>query len=233
MSYRILVVDDDPAICRVLLETFERQSWHVTECLSGAEALQILTCHRFDLVVLDVFMEPVGGLQVLQSVKKLWPRTLVEIMTGQGTIDLAVEAMKMGADEFVTKPFRVAELTAQVAHLIEQRKPRSHPLARRLDEFVREHSNQPDLSLRVLTGRFQVSERYVCRLFRDELKTTFRSRLRRHRLVRAKELLSSTQLPVREVAEMCGFTHQKRLSEAFMREESVTPRWFRQLSGSD
>jgi transcriptional regulator GlxA family with amidase domain len=120
-----------------------------------------------------------------------------------------------------------------VAHLIEQRKPRSHPLARRLDDFVREHSSQPDLSLRVLTGRFHVSERYVCRLFRDELKTTFRSRLRRHRLVRAKELLSSTQLPMRKVAEMCGFTHQKRLSEAFMREERMTPRWFRQLAGSD
>jgi CheY-like chemotaxis protein len=130
-------------------------------CDSGAEALEILTRHRFDLVVLDVFMEPVGGLKVLQSIKKLWPRTLVEIMTGLSTIDLAVEAMKMGADEFVTKPFRIKEFTAQVAHFIDQRKPRSHPLARRLDEFVREHSGQPDLSLRVLTGRFQVSERRV------------------------------------------------------------------------
>jgi CheY-like chemotaxis protein len=67
MSYRILVVDDDPAVCRVLRDAFERQSWHVTECDGGAEALETLTRHRFDLVVLDVFMEPVGGLEVLPA----------------------------------------------------------------------------------------------------------------------------------------------------------------------
>ncbi|HIG18207.1 MAG TPA: helix-turn-helix domain-containing protein [Candidatus Handelsmanbacteria bacterium] len=118
--------------------------------------------------------------------------------------------MKKGADEFVTKPFQIKALTGLVEQLFDERLPRPHPLAKRLDEYVRKNSNKPDLSLQILTGEFRVSERYVCRLFREELKTSFRTRLGRHRLVRTKELLHTTRLPLREVAELCGFTHQKR-----------------------
>lgn len=231
--HQILVVDDELGPRHLLRTAFERLSWHVTTCDSGPAAMEIFGRRRFDIVILDVFMEPVGGMEVLERIRKRRPRSLVMMMSGLGTIDLAVKAMKKGADEFVTKPFKLKELTEQVEELIENHGPRSHPLARRLDQFVEEHSNRPDMNLQILSGEFQVSERYVCRMFRDSLKTTFRARLRSHRLARAKKLLRSTQLPLRKVAEMCGFTHQKRLSEAFMRDEKITPRQFRQVGGTD
>lgn len=233
MNRQILIVDDELGPRQLLRIAFERLSWHVTTCDSGPEAMEIYGRQRFDLVMLDVFMEPIDGIEVLRQIRKSRPRALVMMMTGLGTIELAVEAMKKGADEFVTKPFKLKELTERVDELVEQYMPRSHPLVRQLDRFVEEHSSRPDMNLQVLSCEFHVSERYVCRLFRDSLKTTFRARLRRHRLERAKKLLTSTKLPVHQVAAMCGFTHQKRLSEAFMRDEQMTPRRFRQVGAPD
>lgn len=69
-------------------------------------------------------MEPTGGIELLQEMKKHRPRALVMMMTGLGTIDLAVEAMKKGADEFVTKPFQIKALSGLVEQLFDERLPR-------------------------------------------------------------------------------------------------------------
>lgn len=227
MPYRILIADDDPNICLTLSSAFRRQPWDVEVVMAGEEAIRRLTVRSIDVALLDIQMPDVDGIQILQTMKRRRIKTDSVVITGHATIDLAVEAMKLGARDFLEKPCDLGVLVSKVSSIMQERHPARNSLARRLDRYLLGNLSDPSLSLRHLSYEFGISERYVCRQFRDGFGTTFRARLNRHRIDEAKRLIEASDVAMSRVAESCGYRNQRRFCEAFRRLEGHSPRDYR------
>jgi DNA-binding NtrC family response regulator len=133
----ILVVDDDAALADTLAKLLRQHYPCVHTAFSGAEARQILTREpNICLVLADLFMPVMDGLQVLQHVRETYPDTRVILMTGFGTIETAVAAIKQGAEDYITKPFDTDTVLKKVSRLMEvfELKQRVALLEQKLDE---------------------------------------------------------------------------------------------------
>src|SRR5688500_3052779 len=121
MAARVLVVDDEPKLARFVHEMLELDGHAIVRAGGGAEALARLSEGGFDVVVTDLRMPEVDGLAVLRVARALVPAPAVVLMTAYGTAESAVEAMKAGAADYVTKPFSMDELRLRVRRLAEAR----------------------------------------------------------------------------------------------------------------
>lgn len=110
MSRKILIVDDEPAAVDNLTHICEKEGHLVTATTSGAEALQLLETHHFDLVLSDLRIDEVDGLEILHHTKSIDNSTEVILITGYATFDSAVSAMRAGAFHYLAKPFRLDEV---------------------------------------------------------------------------------------------------------------------------
>jgi DNA-binding response OmpR family regulator len=110
----ILLVDDDPFILEGIGADLENQGFKVVQADSGDRALELLTEFDFDLVVTDLVMEDVDGIQVLKKAKALNANTMVIILTGYGNMKSAIEALRHEADDYLLKPCESAELLYRV-----------------------------------------------------------------------------------------------------------------------
>ncbi|HSF18567.1 MAG TPA: sigma-54 dependent transcriptional regulator [Vicinamibacteria bacterium] len=117
----ILVVDDQPAIRESMVITFRREGYDVSAAESGEQALDLLQRTPFDLVVTDLRLGGIDGIEVLRRCKELFPDTEVVVMTAYGTVESAVEAIKAGAYDYLTKPFQPEELTLVAERALERR----------------------------------------------------------------------------------------------------------------
>lgn len=115
---RILIVDDDQAMRLALSESLESCGYDIGTAENGKEALDIFNKRKFDLVVTDMKMPEMTGIEVLQGVKKLSHDIPVILITAYGTVNTAVEAMKEGAAEFIMKPFSLDDLEAVVKNVL-------------------------------------------------------------------------------------------------------------------
>jgi CheY-like chemotaxis protein len=113
-KYSVLVVDDEPIVCHSVRKILTKQSCAVEEVFDVDAALLKMRLQKFDLVLLDLKMPKRSGMEVLKSIKTQWPDLPVIIVTGHGTIETAIEATKLGAVNFLSKPFTPNEL-AKVA----------------------------------------------------------------------------------------------------------------------
>lgn len=109
---RILVVDDEPSVLNVLCSILRKEEFEVVPCASGQEALAELTRQEFDLILTDIHMAPMDGIELLHRAREICPTTPVVLLTGYGSVKTAVEAMKGGAFDYCTKPFKIDELLA-------------------------------------------------------------------------------------------------------------------------
>ena len=116
---RILIVDDEPSILSVLGTLLKAQSHDVTPARSGEVALTLLKQQSFDLMISDIRMGSMDGMQLLQTVRRDHPGLAVIMLTAFGTVETAVEAMKEGAFDYVTKPFKVDELLITVQRALQ------------------------------------------------------------------------------------------------------------------
>ncbi len=115
MKDRLLLVDDEQDVLNVLSSLFRRRNMIVETADSGAEALWLLRDSEFDMVLCDLAMPDSSGIDVLKAMRSAGNETPFVIMTGVGTIETAVEAMKFGAYNYVTKPFKMQTLEAVIA----------------------------------------------------------------------------------------------------------------------
>jgi len=111
----ILVVDDEPTVCKSLEKVLRRKGHEVSQALNVASALETLEVgEKFDLIIADLMMPQVGGIELLKIVNERWPRTPVLIITGFASIASAVEATQHGAGGYLPKPFTPEELEEAV-----------------------------------------------------------------------------------------------------------------------
>ncbi|MEE9219964.1 MAG: sigma-54 dependent transcriptional regulator [candidate division NC10 bacterium] len=118
---RVLIADDEKNFARVLKTELGREGHNTEVASDGREALEKLKVHEFDVVILDLKMPKLSGMQVLKEVKKWALVPQVIILTGHGTIPTAVEAMKLGAYTYITKPCKTADLNLLIQKAYEKR----------------------------------------------------------------------------------------------------------------
>ncbi|RMG94275.1 MAG: response regulator, partial [Candidatus Dadabacteria bacterium] len=106
----IVLIDDEPAVRDTLGEHLEEEGHRVRTAGGGEAGLFLLEEEPADLVITDLKMPGISGLEVLRRVRERWPATEVVLITGYGTLDDAVEALRHGAYDFLLKPVRLAQL---------------------------------------------------------------------------------------------------------------------------
>ena len=120
-AYKVLVVDDDAEMCGLLSDVLKEEAFSVVTTNNSLEASKLLKREEFDIIITDLKMKGLKGLDLLEETKQVSPLTPVIIITAFGTIESAIQAIKMGAYDYVTKPFQMDELVLTVKKALENR----------------------------------------------------------------------------------------------------------------
>ena len=119
---RILVIDDEPVICDGCRLSLSDQGFAVDTCRRGTKGLAMLLGGEYDLALLDMKLPDISGMEILQTVKHEKPGVYVIVMTGYSSVENAVDAMKLGAFDYIAKPFTDDELLISVQRAVETKR---------------------------------------------------------------------------------------------------------------
>ena len=117
---KILIVDDDHKVRATISKILKTKGYKIDEASSGKEAIEKALSNDFDIVLLDLMMPTVSGMDVLVELRKSKPKTKEIMMTGFATVNNAVEAIKRGASDYISKPFKAEELDATIRRCLEE-----------------------------------------------------------------------------------------------------------------
>ncbi len=251
---RILVVDDDPGV-REAIEAALASDYTVRTVADAASALDAVCDRPFDLILLDYALPDLSGTAVLKLLKRFFPSTLVILITGLGSEEVAVEALRGGARDYIRKPVDYHELRARVAALLHLRRNgperRQNPYLDAIDpanlparptpdaeigdgersvlraiRYIDEHLDA-GLSLSAVARAAGMSTSHFCRRFKSVTGIYFREYLARRRIARAKELLKDQGRTITDVVQEVGFKDMTHFGRVFKRLEGLLPSEFR------
>jgi DNA-binding NtrC family response regulator len=118
----ILVVDDDPLARDHLAKVLGHEGYRVSTVESGKEALEHIASETFDLALVDLRMEGMGGMELLEALRERTPDTAVVIVTAHPSLETVFEALRQGADDYIFKPCRITEVRESVRKTLERRR---------------------------------------------------------------------------------------------------------------
>lgn len=118
---RVLVVDDEADFLETMVNRLRRRGLPAEGALSGPEALEMMRRQEFDVVVLDVRMPGMDGLEVLRGIKDKWPFVEVIMLTGHGSVESGIQGMRLGAFDYIMKPADLEDLLEKI-HQAHERK---------------------------------------------------------------------------------------------------------------
>jgi DNA-binding response OmpR family regulator len=145
---RVVVVDDEPMVREVVARYLRRDGFQVAVAADGAEAITLITAESPDMVVLDLMLPIVGGLDVLSHIRRNSDVPVI-LLTARGDEGDRILGLELGADDYVTKPFSARELAARVRSVLRRAAPPAHPSGGRISHGALEI----DLSARRVTVR--------------------------------------------------------------------------------
>jgi DNA-binding NtrC family response regulator len=116
----VLLVDDEKPVLESLANYLEKNSYRISTAVSGEAGLEAYRAHPSDMVITDLIMDGINGIEVLNEIKKINSDTCVIILTGQGDMALAIEALRAGADDFLLKPCDLDELVLKMERFFER-----------------------------------------------------------------------------------------------------------------
>jgi len=119
---KVLIVDDDAELRENLSEILKGAEYYTDMASSGRGALEKITAGDFDVVLLDLMMPGMSGMDVLNEIRKIKPKTKIIMITAFATIENAVNAIKKGASDYISKPFKIDELITTVRRVLEEAK---------------------------------------------------------------------------------------------------------------
>ncbi|REK69401.1 response regulator transcription factor [Paenibacillus paeoniae] len=128
MSHKVLVIEDEPTLARLLSYNLTQEGYETTVIDHGGEGLQTALQRSFDLIILDIMLPGLNGFEVLNRLRQNGVRTPVIILTARNAEEEVVQGLKHGADDYITKPFGVAELLARVSAVLRRTQQDDAPL---------------------------------------------------------------------------------------------------------
>lgn len=114
MTRQILIVEDEPNLAFLIAQNLEVEGFTITKAPDGEAAIDAVLAHSFDLIILDLMLPKRSGLDVLREVRRVRPKLPVIILTARTSVTDRVQGLKLGADDYMSKPFEMAELLARV-----------------------------------------------------------------------------------------------------------------------
>ncbi|AZK45267.1 response regulator transcription factor [Paenibacillus lentus] len=248
----ILVVDDEPRTregVRKTLEAWSSGRYRIETASSGVEALVWLQEHEANLLVTDIRMPEIGGLDLIERLEDMKNPPVVIVISGHPEFDYAQKALKFGVVEYLLKPLDKAKLV-QAVELALQREEKIHRIERmeklvdpKLMEtmehesaystpvreairYLDEHLHE-SVSMRDLADHLHMNASYFSVLFKEQTGLTFSEYLTKQRIQRAKVLLTTTMLPIAEIAERVGYQTARYFVKVFRELEQVSPGQYR------
>src|SRR5262245_42220895 len=128
-SLRVLFVDDEKPLQELLRSELPRLGHEVTVCADGKAALKVLEKGKFDAAILDLRMPGMTGIEVLEHLKRVSPDTEAVVMTGHASMETAIEAVRLGAFDYITKPCKLAAIASVLEKVVERRDLKNKNLA--------------------------------------------------------------------------------------------------------
>ena len=122
MKCQILLVDDEKTMVKYLSKQLVKKGFDIRVAYNGLDALEQVKAADFDVVLLDVLMPGMNGIETLKEIKKIKPQTEVIMLTGHASVEVGIEGMKAGAFNYIMKPFDPNELVAEINLAFEQRR---------------------------------------------------------------------------------------------------------------
>lgn len=228
MAERILVVDDDKEFRQEFRSCFEE--YGVVDAASGDEALQILKKpNEIDLVLLDVMMPGRSGLDILKEIKQTDPQLSIIILTGYSSKDVAVEALKGHADDYIEKPLDIEKTKETIERILMSKKgddaPETSDIKGKIERIKRfvEINCYKKVSLTDAARAVYLSPKYVSRIFKKYTKQDFSEFKLKMKIEKAKELLTKAGYNVNLTSDKLGYENPESLIREFKKLVGYTP----------
>jgi len=227
---QILVIDDDPRIIKSLKMIFPE--YEIIDFSNGHDALSYLKKpNEISLTLLDVMMPGMDGLSVLHEIKKINQDIAVIMMTAFSSQDIAVQALRNRADDFIEKPFNIPDLKDKIESLLKSKTEiygteRGKSIqVERIERFIQRNYN--NVSLRQIADQMCLSPKYVSRLFNKNNGSNFRKYKLQVKMEKAKSLLRDSSYSVDKISFDLGYQNPESFMRIFKHMTSLTPTQYR------
>lgn len=231
MAYNLLIVDDDSEFREEFCDCFD--GYEITQAADGETALAILKKpNTIDLVLLDVMMPGISGTDVLAEMKRLKPDIRVVMLTGSNSKDVAIEALKNRADDFIEKPMDVEETREILVKLLGEKDAEGIPdtgnikaKIEKVKKFI-ERNFDKKVSLEDAAGHAGLSPKYLSRAFEDVAGTGFSGYKSEVKVKKAKELLKQGY-NINQISDKLAYANAESFIRTFKKVTGFTPAEFR------
>ncbi len=235
----LLIVDDEPMIrkgIKTLIDFDALKINAVFEAENGIEALEIVKNNKVDLILADINMPKMNGLDFVANVKQISPNTRIAMITGYDSLDYAITALKLGVDDYVLKPVSKVDIIAILNKLMDKLETSNQErealtiakeinydnqndsdMKQILSEYINKHLADTAFSLQALAEETGYNTSYLSQLFKKIFGVNFRDHLLHLRLEKCKILLLTTNLKIYEIAQQIGIEDSNYLSACFKR----------------
>jgi len=232
MNRDILIVDDDPDLRSELRSILE--DYNVIEASSGEEALKLLKrANEVGLVILDIMMSGVNGLDLLPYIKKTDPELKVIILTGHSSKDIAIEALKSHADDYIEKPICVDNIRESVEKMLQPAGKHCDQgvfdlkaKVERVESFVKKNWDKKT-GLEDAAKVACLSPKYLSRIFKEQTGTGFSEYKLKIKIAEAKKLLGKSGFNVNQISDKLGYENTESFIRQFKKLTKKTPTEYR------
>jgi YesN/AraC family two-component response regulator len=219
-SARILVVDDDEAVLFTYRGLLTRAGYRVQTAASGEEGLPLLGQEQFDLIILDLKMPGMDGVEFLRRLRGLKRRPEVLVVSGYATLENAVEVMRLGAFDVAQKSCLSGDLLPRVERILVRRRDPVVAYIRANFATIRSREEVAD--------HFHLCPDAVSKRIKYHVNQSFHDFLESCRIQEAKRLLVETAMEANKIATLVGFQSYRTFERAFHRLVGYTPSQYRQ-----
>jgi len=232
MAYQILIIDDDAEFREELRDCLE--GYTVIEASNGPDALTILKKpNAVDLVILDAAMPEVSGTQVLREIKQIDPSLATIILTGQSSKDIAIDALKNRADDYIEKPVNIVKLLESVRALIAAKAQKGftsthgiHAKIEQAKQFI-DRNYDKKVTLDDVAGQLCLSPKYFSRIFKEITGQGFNECRLSVKIAQACKLLKNSDYTVTEIADRLGYKNLESFIRIFDKMMKASPTEYR------
>lgn len=233
MSYNILLVDDDKDFREEFCDYLDE--YHVIGVSNGIKALNVLRKpHEIDLVILDVMMPALSGTKILKKIKGAYPKLPVIILTGYSTKDVAVEALRGKADDYLEKPLQINKAREIIERLFKDKFAiketdlnSRNSMMEKIKYFLERNYNK-NVSLQSAAKIVSLTPKYLSRIFKESTGKKFVEYKLEVRMRKGKELLIKTKQTIEQISDKLGYGNTESFIRIFKKLTKITPTQYRQ-----